>query len=98
MQFFKKYINNKYFYFGFAFFIWLTIFDNQGLLVQLELLNVKNDLVEQKEEYNKQILDCNAAINMLQNDSNQLEKYGREKYYMKKDNEDVYIIVEDKNN
>ncbi len=93
MMFFKKYINNKYFYAGLLFLIWLVFFDQESLLVQYKLSQSKNDLIKQKEYYIDNIKNDNAAINTLQNDTSQLEKYAREKYYMKKDNEDVFIIV-----
>ncbi|MFK5855799.1 MAG: septum formation initiator family protein [Bacteroidota bacterium] len=93
MNFFNKYINNKYFYVGMIFVIWWVFFDQESLLVQYKLTQVKNDLNKQKEYYNDNIKNDNAAINTLQNDTVLLEKYAREKYYMKKDNEDVFIIV-----
>ena len=93
MIFFKKYINNKYFYAGLIFVIWWIFFDQENLMVQYNLIQVKNDLNKQKEYYNDNIKKDNAAINTLQNDTLFLEKYAREKYYMKKDNEDVFIIV-----
>ncbi len=96
MIFFKKYINNKYFYTGLIFAIWWIFFDQESLRVQYKLTQIKSDLNKQKEYYNDNIKKDNAAINTLQNDTLFLEKYAREKYYMKKDNEDVFIIVSDK--
>ena len=95
MAFFKKYINNKYFYAGLIFLVWWTFFDQESLLVQYKLIQVKSDLNKQKEYYDSNIEKDEAAINTLQNDTMLLEKYAREKYYMKKDNEDVFIIVKD---
>jgi cell division protein FtsB len=60
-------------------------------------MQVKSDLNKQKEHYDSNIEKDKAAINTLQNDTILLEKYAREKYYMKKDNEDVFIIVKDEN-
>jgi len=97
MSFFKKYINNKYFYAGLFFLVWWAFFDQESLLVQYKLMQVKSDLNKQKEYYDSNIEKDKAAINTLQNDTILLEKYAREKYYMKKDNEDVFIIVKDEN-
>jgi len=93
MKFFKKYINNKYFYAGLIFVVWWTFFDQESLMVQYKLTQVKSDLNNQKEYYNDNIKMDEASINTLQNDTVLLEKYAREKYYMKKDNEDVFIII-----
>ncbi len=94
-MFFKKYINNKYFYTGLLFLIWWVFFDQESIIVQYDLVSVRASLEDQKEYYNKEIEKDKAAIVTLQNDTVFLEKYGREKYFMKKDNEDVFVIVRD---
>jgi len=94
-MFFRKYINNKYFYTGLLFLIWWIFFDQESLIVQYDLARVKISLENQKEYYNKEIQENETAINTLQSDTLLLEKYAREKYFMKKDNEDVFVIVRD---
>lgn len=92
-MFFRKYINNKYFYTGLLFLIWWIFFDQESLIVQYELAKVRIGLEKQKDYYNNEIEKDEASINTLQNDTVFLEKYAREKYFMKKDNEDVFVIV-----
>jgi len=92
-MFFNKYINNKYFYVGIVFLTWGIFFDQESLIEQYKLTQIKSDLNKQKDYYNDNIKKDEAAINTLQNDTVLLEKYAREKYYMKKENEDVFIIV-----
>lgn len=92
-MFFRKYINNKYFYTGLVFIIWWVYFDQESLVVQYNLTKIKAGLEDQKEYYIEEINSDREAINTLQNDSVLLEKYAREKYYMKKDNEDVFVII-----
>ncbi len=94
-MFFRKYINNKYFYTGLLFLIWWIFFDQESLIVQYELARVRIGLEKQKDYYNNEIEKDEASINTLQNDTVFLEKYAREKYFMKKDNEDVFVIVRD---
>lgn len=94
-MFFWKYINNKYFYTGLLFLIWWGFFDQESMIVQYNLSSLRSGLEEQKEYYNSEIEKDQAAINTLQNDTVFLEKYAREKYFMKKDNEDVIVIVRD---
>jgi cell division protein FtsB len=50
-----------------------------------------NDLEANKKYYQDEITKDEASIKLLKN-PNQIEKYAREKYYMKKDSEDIYII------
>jgi len=92
-MFFRKYINNKYFYTGLIFVIWWVFFDQESLVVQYNLTKIKVGLEDQKEYYYEEIEKDREAINTLQNDTVLLEKYAREKYYMKKDNEDVFVII-----
>lgn len=75
--------------------IWWIFFDQESLIVQYELARVRIGLEKQKDYYNNEIEKDEASINTLQNDTVFLEKYAREKYFMKKDNEDVFVIVRD---
>ncbi len=95
-HFFLKYINNRYFYTGLAFLVWLAFFDNDSILEQIKLSNKINDLKQEKSFYKTEIQKNKSALNALKYDTTQLEKYAREKYFMKKDNEDVYVVVRKK--
>ncbi len=95
-HFFLKYINNRYFYTGLAFLVWLAFFDNDSILEQIKLSNKINDLKQEKSFYETEIQKNKSALNALKYDTTQLEKYAREKYFMKKDNEDVYVVVRKK--
>jgi cell division protein FtsB len=95
-QFFKKYINNKYFYTGLAFVVWMVFFDSDNLMEQMKLNHKINHLEQKKEFYQKEISKNQNAIKALTYDTAQLEKFAREKYFMKKDNEDVFVIIRSK--
>jgi cell division protein FtsB len=92
-MFFKKYINNRYFYTGLAFIVWMLFFDQENIVEQIHLSRQLNDLEDQKEFYLHEIEANTEAINVLENDTARLEEYAREKYYMKKDGEDVFVLV-----
>jgi len=92
-MFFRKYINNRYFYTGLIFIVWMVFFDQENIVEQLNLSSNLNELENQKEFYLEEITTNTEAINVLENDTAHLEKYAREKYYMKKDGEDVYVLV-----
>jgi len=95
-QFFLRYINNRYFYTALAFVIWMAFFDNDSLRVQMGLSNKIHRLEQQKHFYQTEIQKNKSALNALKYDTTQLEKYAREKYFMKKDNEDVYVVIRKK--
>jgi hypothetical protein len=53
-----------------------------------------SDLKEQSEIYSKKISADSASISEIKKSNINLEKFARERYYMKRDNEDIFIITE----
>ena len=51
-------------------------------------------LKDQKEFYITEIKKDSTELSNLKNDSSKQEKFAREKFLMKKDNEDLFIIRE----
>jgi cell division protein FtsB len=92
-MFFNKYINNRYFYTGLAFVLWMVFFDRENIREQLKLSRNINELQDQKAFYQEEIKSNTEAINVLEHDTILLEKYARETYYMKKDGEEVFVLV-----
>jgi cell division protein DivIC len=86
-----KFLSNKYFLLVLFFIIWMLFLDNYSYL-EHRILNKEIDLLEDnKHYYQDEIKRDKQSIKLLQNPT-QIEKYAREKYYMKKDSEDIYII------
>ena len=79
-----------------VFLVWMTFFDRNDLITQYkqrsELWQIKQDKVYYLEEIQKN----REMIEGLTTNSEQLERFAREKYLMKKDNEDVFVIVKKK--
>lgn len=76
------------------FIIWMIFFDSNSFIIHNELNNDINELNNQKSYYEKEIAKDNIELQMIQSDSG-LEKYAREKLYMKKDNEEIFLIEYD---
>lgn len=94
MNFNSKYIKpfkNLYILILVVFVIWMLFFDANSWLIHRELNADMDDLQDEKEYYQKEILKDNKSIKELSTEEG-LEKMAREKYYMKRDNEDIYII------
>ncbi|HDO26607.1 MAG TPA: septum formation initiator family protein [Bacteroidetes bacterium] len=89
----RKIIFNKYFYTGTAFLIWILFFDQDNFGEQYRLSQTLNDLRNKEEYYQAEIVKNKQKIKLLETDSAYLEKFAREKYYMKKDNEEVFVII-----
>ncbi len=73
------------------FVIWMLFFDTNSILIHRELNQDIEALEKNKEFYKDEIEKDKAFIEKMQ-DSNEMEKFAREKYYLKKSNEDIYII------
>ena len=76
------------------FIIWMIFFDSNSLIIHNELNNDINELDNQKSYYEKEITKDNIELQLIQSDSG-LEKYAREKLFMKKDNEEIFLIEYD---
>lgn len=74
-----------------AFVIWMLFFDTNSLLIHLELKKEINKLEKQKEFLKKEISKDKEIIEKL-SDPKELEKFAREQYYLKKKNEEIYLI------
>ena len=89
-----KFLKNSYVIIIVIFVIWMIFFDSNSILVHNELNNDINDLNNQKEYYKNEIEKDNIELNQIRTDSG-LEKYAREKLFMKRDNEEIFIIEYD---
>ena len=87
---------NKYFWITSAFVVWMLFFDKNDLLSQYEYHQQVNALKQERDFYTKQTAQVNKDLTELTSDPAQLEKFAREKYLMKKENEDVFVIVDQK--
>ena len=93
---FKKipsFFRSFYFLSAFFFLIWLAFIDSNHLFMQVELSSKKNDLTALKQYYENEILEVKNDREALVNNPDLLEKVAREKYLMKKENEDLFIVV-----
>jgi len=74
-----------------VFAVWMLFFDAHSLLFHNELNSDIEELEYQKEHYKSEIEKDNKAIKELSTKEG-IERAARENYYMKKPNEDIYII------
>ena len=95
----KKFVvlfGNKYFLVTASFVVWMLFFDRNDLLSQYEYRSQLNKLKEEKAFYIQEIENVKTDLNELTTNREQLEKFAREKYLMKRENEDVYVIIREK--
>lgn len=87
-----KWLGNKYALILVLFVIWMFFFDANNWFFHNELNEDIQALEESKDFHKGEILKDKAFIEKMK-DSTEMEKFAREKYYLKKENEDIYIIV-----
>jgi cell division protein FtsB len=87
---------NKFFWVTAAFLVWMLFFDKNDLLSQFQYHQEVSKLKVERDFYTKQTVQVTKDLSELTSNPAQLEKFAREKYLMKKDNEDVFVIVKDK--
>ena len=74
-----------------AFVVWMLFFDTNSLLIHRELKKeIKN--LEKTQDFLKNEIDKDKKIIKKLSDSTELEKFAREQYYLKKKNEEIYLI------
>jgi cell division protein FtsB len=88
---FLKFLGSKYTLVFLFFTVWMLFLDNQSYLDQRILNKQIDELEDNKTYYKEEIAKDEQSIKKL-NNPGQTERYAREKYYMKRDSEDIYII------
>ncbi len=88
-------LNNKFVIASIIFLLWILFFDQNNLLNRLSDLRNLRNMKAQKEYYTKKIANDIQRTKELETDDDNLEKFAREQYLMKKPNEDVFVIVEE---
>ena len=89
---FIKVISNPFVFILVVFLIWILFIDENSYLFHHRSLNPEIEkLDEDKTYYQTEIENDKKKIKQLE-DPEELDKFAREKYKMKKENEDIYII------
>ncbi|MCF8331476.1 MAG: septum formation initiator family protein [Bacteroidales bacterium] len=90
-----SFLRNKYSITVFIFLIWMLFFDQNNMVSQWRLTNKVSELKEEKKFYKEEIEKDRQATMELKTNKKTLEKYARENYLMKRDNEDIFLIIEE---
>jgi|SRR5690625_4880 len=86
-----KWIGNRYFLIGMIFIVWMLFFDTNSYLIHRDLNKEIEGLESNINFYKKEIEHDKKFIKKL-DDPDEMERYAREQYYLKKENEEIFII------
>ena|ERR1700682_674026 len=88
-----SWLKNKYILTTLCFATWILFIDDRDLITtHFRHVNELHKLEARKVYFEEQILTVRKELNQLKSNPSTLEKYAREKYLMKRDNEDVFIV------
>ena len=94
-------INNKknisksfYFASSILFIMWMIFFDSNDVYSQFQLKQKRFELEREKQYYLNKIKEVKSDRKALSTDMELLEMFAREKYYMKRKGEEVFVVVE----
>ena len=86
------FIYNKYFLATSLFAVWMLFFDRNDFFTQLGRKDDLRQIEQSKEYFSKKIADGRKFSTDIRSNTDVVEKFAREKYLMKRDNEDLFLI------
>tara|TARA_B100001093_G_scaffold520511_1_gene617253 strand:- start:64513 stop:64827 length:315 start_codon:yes stop_codon:yes gene_type:complete len=92
LKFIPKPLKNIYILSTIFFIFWILLIDDYNLLKQRKIQKKIDELTEQKKFYISEIKKDSIELIDLKTKKNKQEKFAREKFLMKKENEDLFII------
>ncbi len=84
----------KYWLISLSALTWMTVFDSNNFIDLIELRSEVSDLKEKRDYFKSEIINVRQSEKELFSNNRNLEKFAREKYLMKKDNEDLFIVTQ----
>ncbi len=96
LSLFKRILNilkNRYVLTGLAFLVWMVFIDRDDWFSGRILDQKLTEAAKERDYYQKAIQRIDSNLYNLKSKPQALEKFARETYYMKKDNEDLYVMV-----
>ncbi len=87
-------LKNKYVCALVIFLVWMLFFDQNNFFVQWERYRALRQTETKKKYYKEETAKTQQQLDELFTNQHTLEKFAREKYYMKKPDEDVFVIMD----
>ena len=95
MKLFRQIATNKYLLTVVCFIVWMIFFDRNDIPQQIHRIQEYQKLQTNEDNMQNLISDTRDELKLLKTNPATLEKYAREKYLMKKDNEDLFVVTLD---
>ena len=92
IRYIPPFIYNKYFLATSLFVVWMLFFDRNDFFTQMERKNELQEIEESKEYFAEKIAEGKKFSTDMRSNADAVEKFVREKYLMKRENEDLFLI------
>jgi cell division protein FtsB len=86
------YLKNKYIIAVLVFLVLIIFYDRNDIFVQIDRAREVNTLHQSKAFYQQEIEKTNKELNALESSDQAVQRYAREHFFMKKDNEEIFIV------
>ncbi len=91
-----NWLRNKYSITIMVFVVWVAFFDQNNFFTQYDFIRELRSLEKDKAYFIEELKQTKQELNDLTTNPVTLEKFAREKYFMKKDNEEIFVFEEEK--
>lgn len=85
-------LRNKYLLTLSVFVVWMLFFDRNDVFTQMQRRKEFNEIEESKAYFSQKITESKEFSKDIQSNAAAIEKFAREKYHMKRDNEDLFLV------
>jgi cell division protein DivIC len=89
-----KFFINKYTITLVLFIVWMVFFDSSSVLNRMKYREKLNSLKQEKHFFLEEIKKDSILSQKLLSDTTEIEKFARENYLMKKEKEDVFLVID----
>jgi cell division protein DivIC len=93
LQYIPPFLKNKYLIAGVSFLVVMFFFDSRDFSFTYGQAKKLKELQKSEQHLSKLVNDTRIELDLLKTSAQTIEKYAREKYLMKKDNEDIFIVL-----
>lgn len=91
-----NWLKNKYIITVVVFMVWISFFDQNNFFTQYDFVKELKSLEKDKAFFMEELTKTRQELNDLTTNPVTLEKFAREKYFMKKDNEEIFVFEQEK--
>ncbi len=89
-----RFLKNKFILTTVVFIVWIVLFDSNNIMDRVKDRRNLKEFNREKIYYLEKIKSDSIKLNELKTNNKNLEKFAREQYLMKKDEEDIFIVID----